>query len=529
MAMILAVVLPGIAVAQESTLADGIRFVAVDGTDNNTNGLAWTSAFASLGGALSGFTNSCPAQTTPPKTCVIHVGAGLGITLSSNFVLNRSNTTIECEPGAIINMQVPSGNGAQIVINADDTRITGCAFLYISGSDAAIAVEAAPSTSTERVSIDHNLFKSFPTGSSVVFAGDGTNNSQANVFVTDVNVADNVFWQNGGNHITVEDNAQRVNISRNQIFTLADTANQLINAFTEDSGTAIQGLIIDGNTMFNGLAGACIFLKQIGGNGGNPITDVAISSNTCTLQSSSSTAAGYSLSGVTGLSFVGNIFDATQPQEQVNQPAFNFVNVKTGTVSGNSAVLGSQSAPSQIPPLLIIYNVGAASISSATGYSVSNSFTGNTASVAFSPGSVSGAAVICWDESPTGSGSANISNNTFTANGCDFSNSSSTAQTVGFYVQGGNSSTTINSNFISENSFIPSTSGTTNAAVGICLEQDSSSMANNVVGPNNVFSLSLPFCQNLGSLTPGLKSSTVTSLSYGSGLSGPCTTSNPTC
>jgi hypothetical protein len=525
----------------------------VDGTDNNTNGLSWASAFASLGGALSGFTNSCPTQTTPPKTCVIHVGAGLGITLSSTFTLNRSYTTIECEPGAVIQTE---SSGNPIIITANNTRITGCTFIWtqnpnpdISSSENAIDIKS-PASGIQVVTIDHNIFKNYPgtasggTGAgTVIFVGDRTNNNTSGVFVSNVSVTDNRFLNNTGNHISILDNAQQINVSRNIVYTgqgLAMTKDQILNAQTEDAGTTIQGLNIVGNVMFNGIPGNCIQVQQIqltssGTLAGGRISDVTVSSNVCILSSLSlagNVGTGYSMAGVTGLSSVGNVFDANGQTINVNSNApFEFINVQNSTISGNSAILGNQTITTAGSSPLHIFTMGGASETSMThptlfvaGQLSGNTFTGNSASVAFSSGTTTGIFAICFAGGfgATGNGANTqiVSNNIFMGNSCDFTGSAATAATVGFYLQG-NSSTTIANNFVTENNFI-APSGT-NAADGISLQPGGGAMTNNVVGFNNLTNFNIKYCHNLGSCSSSknLLSSTVTCLGYGSVLNGP--------
>jgi hypothetical protein len=495
--LIAAVAIP----AMGQAVADNIRYVSPNGSDGI--GTSWATAFHSIGEALSGL-NAC----TSYGSCVIHISPA-GITLISTFTLNRAQTTIDCEPGAIITMEASSGN--QFVITAGQTRVTGCAFSYSSGNDAAIVVEPAGGNPIDGVTIDHNLFEGFPggTGANTTLLIQGTSGP---TFVSDVNVTDNTFWNNLGNNINLQDNVQRANISRNLI-NASNTAsgapnNQLINAQPTSSGT-MQGLVVSGNIMFNGLVGNCVQIQGPTGSSAD-ISDVTVSSNICTLISSSSTVGtGYSITGSSGLTVVGNVFDANgQELDACTNAPFEFVNVENGTESGNSATLGNQAVSSETssgkcpsndkaPTRVLIFTV----IGNG-GQSVSNTFTGNSASVDFTD-TTSGHFVACWNIGGGGS-TGTISRNTFTGNNCDMSSSAGAA--VGFFMQtAGNG--TINNNFVSENSFLGADQ---TGDAGICLELDTGGiMQSNVVGFNNVFNFHLPYCQNLLGQVSGFATGTI--------------------
>jgi hypothetical protein len=481
--ILFAAALPKVAVGQMSS--DGIRYVSPNGSDTN-NGLSWSTAKLTLGGAQT----SCPAS----GNCVIHVSAA-GITLSANFTMNRALTTVTCELGAVIKTAVSSLD--PIVIAADDTRITECAFTYSSGSTGAIQI----TNSVSRVELDHNVFENYPDGgtNSAIFVGDRTNTTLSSA-VTDAKVTDNLFLNNSGSDINIQDYVLRVLISHNRIVTgTVDVNNPLINAQTSDSNTSIRGLIISSNIMSNGLGGDCIQIQQLSETG-TSISGVTVSSNVCILQATTGT--GYSMAGVTGLSFVGNTFDANGENMagMVNAP-FEFVNVKNGTESGNSATLGTQSGN-----LGFIYTV----IGNG-GSSLNDAFTGNTASIAYTGTGISG----CWDVVVAAANST-VSRNTFTGNGCDLTGS--TGKVAGFYLQSANALATVNSNFVTENNFI---GAAVTGDAGICVEHDSGTMVHNVIGPNNVFNFHLQYCQNFGAQTSGLPVSALDALTYGSSLSGP--------
>jgi hypothetical protein len=181
--LILAATLPRTLMGQVADYSN--QYVSPSGSNSN-NGQSWSNAKATLAGALTSGTNPCPSS----GSCVIHVSSG-GITLSATFTLNRAQTTIECEPGAVITTTVPLGSGVPFVVAANDTRITGCAFSYSSGSEAALEVD----NTVSRVTIDHNLFENYPGGTganNTVIIGDRNNTTSAKA-VTDVAVTDNVF------------------------------------------------------------------------------------------------------------------------------------------------------------------------------------------------------------------------------------------------------------------------------------------------------------------------------------------------
>jgi hypothetical protein len=472
--------------------ADGIRYVAPDGSDSN-NGLTWSTAKATLGGAQT----SCPAS----GPCVIHV-APAGLTLSTQFTLNRAATTIECEPGAAITTEVSSGMAFFIGPNANDTRITGCTFNWSSGGDGALNVE----NTVSRVTIDHNLFENYPGGSgtpnNTLLIGNRSNTTLA-AAVTDVNVIDNVFLNDTGVNINIQDYVLRVVVARNRIITGTSTLNNsLINAQAADSGTTMQGLTVSKNVMSNALAGNCIQINQ---GLGNRILDVTVSSNICMLGSGAGT--GYLMAGITGLDSVGNVFDANEQTITNSQSPFEFVNVQNGTGSGNSAVLGTQASGST--STIHIYYVAGEN----GGSSVNNTFSGNTASIAFT-NTAQGAVAICWGVSGIGSGTNVISRNNFTGNSCDLTGS--TGAGVGMFMHTNTSTTTVSNNYVSDNNFI-GTNVTGDA--GICVEQDQSApMTGNVIGPNNVFNFHLPWCHGLGNQLSGLLKSTLGPLPYGSTL-----------
>jgi hypothetical protein len=503
----LAMVLPAMAQMPEN----GNRYVSANGNDSSA-GTSWAAPLADLATAQSGSANSCPSS----GPCVIHVAA-VGITISSAFTLSRANTTIECESGGTL---TTTSSTNPFKIAADDTRVTGCAFVYggSGASENAIDIETPSSASVQRVSIDHNLFENYPGGSGanvVVFVGDRSNKA-AGVAVTDVHVTDNVFYGNTGNHISIMDNAQRIDVSRNLVYTgsgISGSNDEIINAQTADAltvgsgGTTIQGLTVSGNIMFHGLTGDCIQIQRLASTGGGPISDVTVSSNVCTLLSGS-TGTGYSMAGIVGLSDVGNVFDANGVEMSGNDNApFEFVNVENGAASGNSAIMGTQSSAAALLIFTVIGNNG----------QISNvAFTGNSASIAFTNTAPNYAA--CWSVGSGGSSVNTIVRNTFTGNSCDLTGS--TGEAVGFYMQGGgNTSNQVSNNFISENNFL-SPSGP-NSAVGIVLQPESGTMVNNIVGFNNLTNFNIPYCHNLASCpgTTGLLSSTLATLSYGSNLS----------
>lgn len=494
--LILALTLPGIALGQSPT--DGNFYVAPDGHDTNS-GTSWASPLLTLTQAQT----DC-AQAT--GSCVIHL-APAGTTLTTEFVLTRAETTIACEPGAVITTAVAVGGGVPFVIKANDTRITGCTFNFSSGVAAALSL----ANTVARATIDHNTFENYPGGgaNNTLFVGDRSNTTLATA-VTDVSVTDNVFLNNVGSNVNIQDYVTRAVISRNRFVTGLGTNkmdNQVINAQTTDSGTTIQGLTVSENVMFNGLDGDCIQIEQL--SAGNPILDVTVSSNVCTLQAGADeNGTGYSMAGIIGLSEVGNIFDANDVQLNIGNAPFEFVNVQNGTESGNSAVLGTQSTASRIN----IYTVIGNSTGIANGFSLNNSFTGNTASIS----KTSGAVAVCWGVGFGGGTSNSISRNTFTGNSCDFTGS--TAPTAGFWMQANAVGTTVNNNLVSENNFI-GTNVTGDG--GICLEPDQGTMLHNVVGPNNVFNFHLQYCHNLGAQAALLLGSTLDNLTYGSTLSGP--------
>lgn len=464
--------------------SDGIFFVSPNGSDSN-NGLSWSTAKLTLGGAQT----ACPAS----GDCAIHVSAG-GITLSSTFTLSRAETTITCEPGAVITTGVPSGSDS-IYVTANDTRVTQCTFNASTGTD---AIDIPKSVS--RVSIDHNLFENYPDGGAdtVIFVGNRANSAASEV-VTDIAVTDNMFLNNAGDDVDIQDYVSRVVVSKNRIVsTVTNANNPLVNAQTTDSDTVIQGLVVSDNIMSNGMAADCVQIQQLSGN---PISDVTVSGNVCTLQESASGGTGYSMAGITVLSSVGNIFDANGQAFGGGNAPFEFVNVQYGTESNNSALLGTQSTAHGY----IFTVIGSG------GSSLNDTFSGNSASVAYTGTGTFG----CWFAGSSTAGST-VSRNSFTGNTCDLTGS--TGKVAGFFMQASNSSATVNNNFVSENNFI-GTDVTGDA--GICVEHDSGTMAHIVIGPNNLYNFHLSYCQNWGAQSAGLPSSVIDPLTYGSSLSGP--------
>jgi hypothetical protein len=308
----------------KSASSDGLIYLSSNGSNSN-DGLSWGSAKLTLAEAQS----ACPSS----GACTILISPK-GLTISSTFALTRAQTAIKCQPGAVLTTTVASGD--VIDDSASDTKISGCNFTWSSGSGVAFSI----TKNASRIYFEQNTVNGYPnaSGSEAVVVGNRSNSSSGNA-VTDVSVNDNKFYNNAGVNVQIYDFAYRVHVEDNDFVTaISSAANPIVNAQTYDASTTMQGLIIAGNHMWNGLGNDCVQIQPLGTS--SQIYDSAVAHNICILTNTVGT--GYSLSGV-GLTSTGNIFDADSESFNGPNPPFEIINCQHCASSADVARMGSQS------------------------------------------------------------------------------------------------------------------------------------------------------------------------------------------
>ena len=471
--------------ALKPAASDGVRYISSNGSD--------TQDCRSLGSpclTLAAAQTSCPAS----GWCKIDVLENTNLSLTSTFTISRAQTILEGEGYATITTNVPSVD--PIDISANDVEIRGLNVLWGSGTTCGIVI---PNT-VSRVYIHGNYFQNFPSGGcgTAVGIGNKTNTGSATE-LTDIKVEDNFFLNDAGYDVNGQDFILRAKVANNFIVTAASAANnQIINFQTSDASTTEQDISITGNLMWNALGGDCVQVQQLSGNA---IQGLDLEDNKCWLSgiTSHGNGSGYSIAGVTGFTRSGNYFDANGVNYAGGNAPFEIINSSFGSASGDVAAMGTQSG-SSFSIFTVLGNTGNTVGVNLVGETCSAAFTGTGTTDGFFLG--------------VSTASSSVIRSSVKSSTCDFTGS--TGKVAGAEMQANNASATVSNNAFSGLNLI-GTNVTGDA--GIVVEKDFGTMANNIVGGNQVVNFHLPYSSNLGGQTVGLDPTTVTSPAFASGLS----------
>ena len=410
--------------------------------------------------------------------------ANYSTTLTTPLTISASYTTLQCYPGATINIG-PSG---MIIITGAHVTISGCTFSFTGGGSfipAAIVIENG-ATYTR---IEKNVFKNFagPAGNCIVYAPDRTaltNNSVSFVWIednmfesTNTNVTD-ICAYDYVDHLWIENNWTDFSGA-----TLNGTEGIIVHA--QDANT-IPSFVTIANNKGQGATGNCV---EVQGLVNKAPTNIAVTGNQCQLTGTTATGAGFSLSNVQSFVYSNNLFNANGFNLGTGNPPLECVDCVNGAIGGNTINVGPQSASAT--PYGVIA-VGASVITSNV------SVVGNTVTAAYTGSGY----LACYASSISTSGTIKSIN--YSGNLCDLTGS--TGNVAGIWFQCNNSLATCTTNFASGNILI---GANTSVDGGIVLERDSGTMQHNIVGINHVFNFHTPFSQSFGSPTTGFCSGCV--------------------
>lgn len=415
------------------------------------------------------------------QTCV--AVANYSTTLTSLVTINANFVTLQCHPGATINL-APGGG---IIISGSHVTISGCIFSYSSGGSIPAAIDVQGGAKFVR--IENNDFTNFAglSGNCIVVAPDRTATIaspvsfvwvEKNIFEsTNTNITD-ICAYNQVDHLWIEDNWTD--------FSSAElNGTEAIIVHAQDSNTKPSFVTI-ANNKGQGGTGNCIEVQALAGNAP---TNINVIGNQCQLLNPHTSGAGFSLSTVNTFVYSNNIFNAGGANLGSGNQPLECVNCVNGAITGNVLNLGIQSASTPLGAIAVDTNISGTSNVTVAGNTVTVTYTG--------PGFMA-----CYYSGISTPGSMNTIN--YSGNTCDLSGS--TGKVAGIYFQCNHPSATCNNSSVAGNVLVGS-----NAVVdgGIVFERDSGTMQHNIVGVNQVLNFHTPFSQNFNSPTVGFCSGCV--------------------
>jgi hypothetical protein len=285
----------------EYATADDTYYVGPDGSDTN-DGLSPGTAFATLNKASS-------ACGSFPSTCVVRVSRG-GVSLASSVTFSAT-TLLECDARPLITF---SSNSLQIIFNGQGSAVTGCGF---QGQGAEAGVPPIVSTQSYFV-FNQNSVSNF-----------GSTGGKGELSITSgdtVQISNNIFGTNGDYDIAV------LNVASQTMYTILITSNVVGDLLVKNTNGSLAAVNINSNSFAAGetnKTNPCVSVSSSGVN----MADVTITGNVCVVSTANATV-GYSITDVSALSMVGNIYDASGISQTSHAVGLNEVN--GATVSGNT-------------------------------------------------------------------------------------------------------------------------------------------------------------------------------------------------